>query len=121
MDAIAVSYALALLGPLKGNKDGISENSGHKTILDLVDLLKAKQAEVDQLQSQINEMAEVGVSQESAIREKDKRIEELEMWIKGQIETLKCASKSWVYTEREQNIMLSQADDLEKALRGEHE
>ena len=33
---------------------------------------------VDQLQSQINEMAEVGLSQESAIREKDKRIEELE-------------------------------------------
>jgi len=53
------------------------------------------------------------------LEEKDKRIEELESWIKVQIENLKCASKSWVYTEREQNIMLSQADDLEKALRGE--
>lgn len=36
---------------------------------------QSRQAEVDQLQSQINEMAEVGLSQESAIREKDKRIE----------------------------------------------
>lgn len=82
---------------------------------------QSRQAEVDQLQSQINEMAEVGLSQESVIREKNKRIEELESQIKNQIETLKCASKSWVYTEREQNIMLSQADDLDKALRGEHE
>ena len=55
------------------------------------------------------------------LEEKDKRIVELEARIKGQIETLICASKSWLYTEREQNIMLSQADDLDKALRGEHE
>lgn len=75
MDAIAANYALVLLAPLKRNKEGISENSGHKTILDLVDLLKAKQTEINQLQSQINEMAEVGLSQESAIREKDKRVE----------------------------------------------
>jgi hypothetical protein len=35
---------------------------------------QSRQAELDQLQLQINEMAEVGLSQESAIREKDKRI-----------------------------------------------
>lgn len=82
---------------------------------------QSQQAEINRLQSQINEMAEVGLGQESALMEKGKRIEELESRIKNQIETLKCASKSWVYTEREQNIMLSQADDLEKALRGDHE
>lgn len=38
---------------------------------------QSRQAEINQLQSQINEMAEVGLSQESVIRGKDKRIEEL--------------------------------------------
>lgn len=36
---------------------------------------QSRQAEINKLQSQINEMAEVGLSQESVIREKDKRIE----------------------------------------------
>lgn len=48
-------------------------------------------------------------------------IDELRKLIKDQINVLKAASGSWVYTEREKNIMLSQADDLEKILRGEHE
>lgn len=41
--------------------------------------------------------------------------------------SLRDAAKSWTYTEREKNILISQADDIdrilggEKALRGEHE
>ncbi|MFH7353057.1 hypothetical protein L1A70_14685 [Acinetobacter bereziniae] len=44
--------------------------------------MQSRQAEINKLQLQINEMAEVGLSQESAIREKDKRIEELESALK---------------------------------------
>ena len=56
-------------------------------------------------------------------REKSKQaeIDELRKKIKDQIDLLKEASKSHAYNYREQNIMLSQADDLEKILRGEHE
>lgn len=87
---------------------------------------QSRQAEVDQLNKTLSikskfledsDVTNKFLSEQ--LEEKDKRIEELESQIKGQIETLKCASKSWVYTEREQNIMISQADDLEKALRGE--
>lgn len=60
-------------------------------------------------------------SRQAEVDELKSRIEGLESWIEGQIENLKCASESWVYTEREKNIMLSQADDLKKALRGERE
>lgn len=85
---------------------------------------ESRQAEVDQLKGLLEKdeyahsLYYENLNLQTSIDEKDKRIEELEMWIKGQIETLKCASKSRVYTEREQNLMLSQADDLEKALRG---
>ena len=48
-------------------------------------------------------------------------IDELKKKIEDQIDILKAASKSHAYNYREQNIMLSQADDLEKILRGEHE
>lgn len=107
MDAIAANYALALLAPLKRNKEGISENSGHKTTLDLVDLLKAKQAEINQLQSQINEMAEVGLSQESAIREKDKRINQALNFI-----------NNWWHPDLDQKLFV---EALGRALRGERE
>ena len=46
-------------------------------------------------------------------------IDELKKKIEDQIDILKAASKSHAYNYREQNIMLSQADDLEKILRGE--
>lgn len=49
-------------------------DSMNKALLKQTQLLAMKQAEINQLQSQINEMAEVGLNQESAIREKDKRI-----------------------------------------------
>ena len=85
---------------------------------------QSRRAEIDQLKSLLEKdeyahnLYYENLNLQTSIDEKDERIEELEMWIKGQIETLKCASKSRVYTEREQNLMLSQADDLEKALRG---
>ena len=125
-------------------KDSLSENivfvgnkytSANEGFYDLVNWLnggwymwQSRQAEVDELnqlylkaQHQVIRHRTIAQDALALVEEKDKRVEELESHIKGQIETLKCASKSWVYTEREQNIMLSQADDLEKALRGEHE
>jgi RecA/RadA recombinase len=93
-----------------------------EALLNQTQLLAKQKVEVDALNDNHLAYIDKVIAMESdyleKIEEKDKRIEELEMWIKGQIETLKCASKSWVYTEREQNLMLSQADDLEKALRG---
>lgn len=52
---------------------------------------------------------------------KQAKIDGLKKKIEDQIDLLKEASKSHAYNYREQNIMLSQADDLEKILRGEHE
>lgn len=49
------------------------------------------------------------------------KIDDLKKKIEDQIDILKAASKSHAYNYREQNIMLSQADDLEKILRGDHE
>lgn len=76
------------------------------------DAAKPLKDEVDQLQSQINEMAEVGLSQESAIREKDKRIESALYVLKG----LKAENDLWGCDQVEVQIEI-----LEKALRGEHE
>lgn len=84
---------------------------------------QSRQAEVDQLQSQINEMAEVGLSQESAIREKDKRIEAA----LSELESLH--NKKWaewkeqadMHSQGEANAYEHAMQILEKALRGEHE
>lgn len=46
-----------------------------EALLNQTQLLAKQKAEINQLQSQINEMAEVGLGQEGALREKDKRIE----------------------------------------------
>ncbi|MFH7767830.1 hypothetical protein [Acinetobacter sp. BSP-28] len=58
---------------------------------------------------------------EMAWNHQQAKIDELKKKIEDQIDILKAASKSHAYNYREQNIMLSQADDLEKILRGEHE
>lgn len=55
---------------------------------------------------------------EAGQQSKQAEVDELQKRIENQVENLKLASKSWVYTEREQNIMISQADDLEKILKG---
>lgn len=78
---------------------------------------QSRQAEINQLQSQINEMAEVGLGQESALMEKDKRIENLiSKWRTDAEQASKKSSEDWV-----ENILNYCADGLEKALRGEHE
>lgn len=68
---------------------------------------QSRQTEVDQLQSQINEMAEVGLSQESAIREKDKRINQALNFI-----------NNWWHPDLDQKLFV---EALGRALRGEHE
>lgn len=77
---------------------------------------QSRQAEINQLQSQINEMAEVGLNQESVIREKDKRIENfISSWRKQ-------AKESFQDDQRYiGGLFLSCIDELEKTLRGEHE
>lgn len=53
---------------------------------------------------------------EEAEAKLDKKLEALLEALQKQIGTLRSAAKSWVYSEREQNIMSSQADDIEKIL-----
>lgn len=76
--------------------------------------IRSRQAEINQLQSQINEMAEVGLSQESVIREKDKQIEAVNL-----ILTELKNSKYMHSANKSYNSIL--IEKLEKALRGEHE
>ncbi|WP_151960869.1 hypothetical protein [Acinetobacter bereziniae] len=92
-------------------------------IIALVEMAQSRQAEINQLQSQINEMAEVGLSQESAIREKDKRIEEALFQMRQQALSLKEDCDGY---KDPVGICQSEGIDwcvrfLEKALRGEHE
>lgn len=121
IDAIAANYVLAILAPLKGIKDEISENSGHKTILDLVDLLKAKQAELDQAYEDIETFVQahqrecdIKVQIANELKEKDKRIEQLQTKVDAVEHVLGCAmigpKELFLYAER-----------ISKALRGEHE
>lgn len=78
------------------------------------DVAKPLKDEVDQLQSQINEMAEVGLIQESAIKGKDKRIEELQAKVDAIEHILGCA----MIAPKE---VFQYADRIGRALRGEHE
>ena len=75
---------------------------------------QSRQAEINQLQSQINEMAEVGLSQEGVIREKDKRIEAVSLILEG----LKNAKYMHSLNKAYNAILI---EKLEKALRGEYE
>lgn len=85
--------------------------------------MQSRQAEINQLQSQINEMAEVGLSQESVIRGKDKRIESA----LSELESLH--NKKWaewkeqadMHSQGEANAYEHAMQILEKVLRGEHE
>lgn len=89
---------------------------------------QSRQAEINQLQSQINEMAEVGLSQESVIKEKDKRIEEYKM-ISESIEDMYLLERKKV--EAVEHVLgcamiapkevFQYADRIGRALRGEHE
>lgn len=76
--------------------------------------MQSLQAEINQLQLQINEMAEVGLSQESAIREKNKRIEQLQAKVDAVEHVLGCA----MIAPKE---VFQYADRIGRALRGEHE
>ncbi|WP_180644777.1 hypothetical protein [Acinetobacter bereziniae] len=86
------------------------------------DLLDVKQAEINKLQSQINEMAQVGLGQESALREKDNQIEAA----LSELESLH--NKKWaewkeqadMHSQGEANAYEHAMQILEKTLRGEH-
>ena len=91
-------------------------------VLYQLEVWQLKQVEINQLQSQINEMAEVGLSQESVIKEKDKRIESA----LSELESLH--NKKWaewkeqadMHSQGEANAYEHAMQILEKTLRGEH-
>ncbi|WP_121774935.1 hypothetical protein [Acinetobacter bereziniae] len=84
---------------------------------------QSRQAEVNQLQSQINEMAEVGLSQGSAIREKDKGIESALSELESLHNTkwAEWKEQADMHSQGEANAYEHAMQILEKALRGEHE
>ncbi|CAM9381800.1 hypothetical protein [Acinetobacter bereziniae] len=85
--------------------------------------MQSRQAEINQLQSQINEIAEVGLSQEGVIREKDKRIEELEKKLLNlaSMYSTKAAEFNIKDEQKLATVCNEISQILEKALRGEHE
>lgn len=94
-----------------------------EALLKQTQLLAKQKEEINQLQSQINEMAEVGLSQEGVIREKDKRIESA----LSELESLH--NKKWaewkeqadMHSQGEANAYEHAMQILEKVLGGEHE
>ena len=85
------------------------------------DLLDVKQAEINQLQSQINEMAEVGLSQESVIKEKDKKLKAVEQILIELKESMTNFKEMDLYDKGVRVVTDCIIRDLEKAMRGEHE
>lgn len=85
--------------------------------------MQSRQAEINQLQSQINEMAEVGLSQGSAIREKDKGIESALSELESLHNTkwAEWKEQADMHSQGEANAYEHAMQILEKALRGEHE
>ena len=79
-------------------------------------ILKDRQTEIDQLNAEL-----------ALCREENKGLVGKVSELKKHSEMLIDAANSWTYSEGEKNILLSQADDLdrilngEKALRGQHE
>lgn len=125
-------------------KDSLSENivfvgnkytTANEGFYDLVNWLnggwymwQSRQAEVDQLQSQINEMAEVGLSQESELNKKDEHAHNLyyenanlQMLVEEKDKRIESALAIVSRMAKATNSTAMWAYDLEKALRGEHE
>ncbi|MDC4732604.1 hypothetical protein NQ785_17990, partial [Acinetobacter baumannii] len=80
------------------------------------EIQKEQQAKVEELQKQLNEyifvaetLDEMYVKEVKSSDELQKRVEAF----KDHAAMLRSAAKSYAYTEREQNILLSQADDIE--------
>ncbi|WP_335991365.1 hypothetical protein [Acinetobacter bereziniae] len=92
------------------------------------EVAKPLKDKVDQLQSQINEMAEVGLSQESELNKKDEHAHNL-YYENANLQTLveekdKRIEKALAIVSKmakATNSTVMWAYDLEKALRGEHE
>jgi len=90
-------------------------------IIALVEMAQSKQAEINQLQSQINEMAEVGLSQESVIKEKDKKLKAVEQILIELKESMTNFKEMDLYDKGVRVVTDCIIRDLEKAMRGEHE
>lgn len=69
---------------------------------------KAQQSEIDQLKTEL-----------ALCREENKGLDGKVSELKKHAEMLVSAAKSWTYSEGEKNILLSQADDLDRILNGE--
>lgn len=118
-------------------KDSLSENivfignkytTANEGFYDLVNWLnggwyiwQSRQTEINQLQTQINEMAEVGLNQESVIREKDKKLKAVEQILIELKESMTNFKEMDLYDKGVRVVTDCIIRDLEKALRGEHD
>ncbi|MDC5147718.1 hypothetical protein ACT40Y_02010 [Acinetobacter baumannii] len=78
-----------------------------------------QQAKVDELQKQLSEYIFVAETLDEMYVKEVQKSDELQKQVeafKDHAAMLRSAAKSYAYTEREQNILLSQADDIEKIL-----
>ena len=82
---------------------------------------QSRQTEINQLQTQINEMAEVGLNQESVIREKDKKLKAVEQILIELKESMTNFKEMDLYDKGVRVVTDCIIRDLEKALRGEHD
>ncbi|WP_287906540.1 hypothetical protein [Acinetobacter sp.] len=97
-------------------------------IIALVEMAQSRQAEVDQLQSQINEIAEVGLGQEIEINNKDEHAHNLyyenanlQLLVEEKDKRIEAALVIVTKMAKATNSTAMWAYDLDKALRGEHE
>lgn len=80
---------------------------------------QSMQAKVEELQKQLSEYIFVAETIDEMYMKEVKSSDELQKRVeafKDHAAMLRSAAKSYAYTEREQNILLSQADDIEKIL-----
>ncbi|MDC4304475.1 hypothetical protein NQ910_06300 [Acinetobacter baumannii] len=78
-----------------------------------------QQAKVEELQKQLSEYIFVSETLDEMYVKEVQKSDELQKRVeafKDHAAMLRSAAKSYAYTEREQNILLSQADDIEKIL-----
>ncbi len=78
-----------------------------------------QQAKVEDLQKQLSEYIFVAETIDEMYVKEVQKSDELQKRVdafKDHAVMLRSAAKSYAYTEREQNILLSQADDIEKIL-----
>lgn len=106
----------------RNHKSFIEAVSHPLNIIALVDMAQAsigQKAKVEGLQKQLIDQGQRFNVQAQRVKDLEYKNGELQKLVdafKDHAAMLRKAAKSYAYTEREQNILLSQADDIEKIL-----